>query len=198
MDDEERQTAWPEPPDCQFANAREVFQVQGASIVRSCGTSEQADQCFWRRIVWWVMCSFGDQRRATLTLRIHRSPDGTHMLAQSDDHHVDVFQLVGNDELVRLYSLRAPTTLLAMEWYPYARHDDPASWCFVMSARDVPTRLVDAYQGKVSDDDDSMWTLFPLTLSLPASRELATASLTTSSASLARRLWLSVWMGPGT
>jgi hypothetical protein len=82
-----------------------------------------------------------------------RSPDGSHLLAQTDDHHVDVFQLKMHEdkyELIKVYSLRAPTTLLAIEWYPFARYDDAVSWCFVMSARDIPTRLIDAYQGVVS------------------------------------------------
>ena len=84
---------------------------------------------------------------------IHRSPDGTHILAQSDDHFVDMFKLHSIDstyELIKVFSIRAPTTLLTVEWYPFARYDDAASWCFAISARDVPTRLVDAYQGRVS------------------------------------------------
>lgn len=47
-----------------------------------------------------------------------------------------------------LFSLRAPSTLLSAEWYPYARYDDAASWCFFLSCRDVPVRLVDAYSGR--------------------------------------------------
>jgi hypothetical protein len=89
------------------------------------------------------------RRRRSLS----RSPDGTHLLAQSDDHHVDVFQLKVHEsshDLIEVFSIRAPTTLLAVEWYPFAQYNDPASWCLVMSARDVPIRLIDAYQGTVS------------------------------------------------
>jgi hypothetical protein len=60
----------------------------------------------------------------------------------------------GNFELIKVYSIRSPTTLLALEWYPFARYDDATSWCFVMSSRDVPVRLIDAYQGLVSDREE--------------------------------------------
>lgn len=105
---------------------------------------------------------------AVLTLvpaPINRSPDGTHLLAQSDDHHIDIFvyqadvvkdggsgsastESSAGPGLTHVFSLRAPSTLLAAEWYPFAQYGVPATWCFVFSARDVPTRLVDAYSGQ--------------------------------------------------
>lgn len=99
------------------------------------------DQRFWRRAKW--------------------SPEGTHLLAQTDDHALDLFQLLdGGDEstngfsaskgsppLRHVFRVTAPTTLLDWTWYPFARLGDPATFCFVFSARDVPVRLIDAASG---------------------------------------------------
>jgi WD40 repeat protein len=129
----EQGQTWPVPPKYDFRNIREQCCIPASSIERQGGSSRHPDQCFWRRVIW--------------------SPDGTHLLAQSDDHFVDLFALQNSNlayELVKVFSIRAPTTLLAVEWYPFARQDDAASWCFAISARDVPTRLIDAYQGRVS------------------------------------------------
>lgn len=82
----------------------------------------------------------------------YRSPDGTHLLAQSDDHHLDLFLLEERSErelgLRFCFSVRAPSTLLDFAWYPYARHDDEQTWCFVLGAKDVTVRLIDAYAGQ--------------------------------------------------
>lgn len=132
-DEEERK--WPEPPQHDFEKIRESFRVQTSSIERPSGSSKKLEQCFWRKIVW--------------------SPDGTHLLAQSDDHHIDMFQLYQDEpayKLTKLFSIRAPTTVLAFEWYPFAQYQDAATWCFALSARHVPIRLIDAYQGRVSKE----------------------------------------------
>lgn len=124
---------WPDPSLYDLDNTRQAFCVQASSMKRPNESCRKLEQCFWRRIVW--------------------SPDGTHLLAQSDDHYLDIFQLQQIDstfELVKLFSIRAPSTLLAFEWYPFAQYKDAASWCFVISARHVPIRLIDAYQGRVS------------------------------------------------
>ncbi|CAO1618159.1 unnamed protein product [Sympodiomycopsis kandeliae] len=95
-------------------------------------------QRFWRRAAW--------------------SPEGTHVLAQTDDHHLDLFHLIGNADpsastqttevqLGHVFRISAPTTLLDWTWYPFARYSDPLTFCFVLSARDVPVRLVDGYSG---------------------------------------------------
>lgn len=119
-------------------------------------------------------------------LHTQRSPDGTHLLAQSDDHFIDVFKLHQTDstyELNKVFSLRAPTTLLAAEWYPFARYEEAASWCFAISARDVPTRLIDAYQGRVSCTTTRMDCRPRLIFPLPLRHEPPTVSLIMLSAS---------------
>lgn len=96
-----------------------------------------------------------------------RSPDGTHVLAQTEAHELDVFCLTdgswaaGDDataspaslprapELHHVFRLASPTTILDYAWYPYARYDDPTSWCFIYSAPSIPAKLIDAYDGSV-------------------------------------------------
>lgn len=95
------------------------------------GPSCYSEKYFWRNVAW--------------------SPDGTHLLCQSDDHHLDLFKLQQQQEdttLIHVFSIHAPTTLLSFAWYPFARQDDPQTWCFAIGARDVTIKLIDAYQGR--------------------------------------------------
>ncbi|CAO1623869.1 unnamed protein product [Jaminaea pallidilutea] len=109
--------------------------------------------------------------KATVTLtpqqrlwrRAKWSPDGTHLLAQTEAHQLDLFCLIDeacqqdqrpstsnerqNNSLAHVFRTHAPSPLLDWKWYPFARHDDPASWCFAFSVRDVPIRLIDGYTG---------------------------------------------------
>ncbi|PWN28098.1 hypothetical protein BDZ90DRAFT_207028, partial [Jaminaea rosea] len=95
---------------------------------------------FWRRARW--------------------SPDGSHLLAQTESHHLDLFKLSSSSDsdaaasssssphsLRHILRLPSPTPLLDYTWYPFAHPSHPATWCFAYSARDVPLRLVDAYTG---------------------------------------------------
>lgn len=82
-----------------------------------------------------------------------RSPDGTHLLLQTDAHELEMYRLVTRGDkhnLDRVLTVCAPSPLLDVTWYPFAAYDQPATWCFVFSARDIPIRLVDAYSGRVS------------------------------------------------
>lgn len=85
-------------------------------------------QEFWRRAKW--------------------SPEGTHLLAQTDSHDLDLFEWLETDrDLSHVFRISSPTTLLDWTWYPYARVAEPATFCFAVSCRDVPVRLVDAITG---------------------------------------------------
>lgn len=101
--------------------------IRGVDIAQLAGPSCNPDTYFWRTIAW--------------------SPDGTHLLGQSDDHHLDLFRL-NDDKLEYVFSVHAPTTLLSFVWYPFARQDNPQTWCFAVGARDVTIKLIDAYQGR--------------------------------------------------
>ncbi|PWN92465.1 hypothetical protein FA10DRAFT_300947 [Acaromyces ingoldii] len=100
---------------------------------------------FWRRVVW--------------------SCDGTHLLCQSEDHHIDLFcvslpsEQPSSDDggatsasqapsWSHTLTVRAPSPILAVEWYPLSTHAEPWTWCFAMSCRDVPVKLVDATTGQ--------------------------------------------------
>lgn len=109
------------------------------------------------------MLIFAAAKRFCLALHSHRSPDGTHLLAQTEAHQLDLFCLIDEASqedlkaatscelhenlLAHVFRIHAPSPLLDWTWYPFARHDDPASWCFAFSARDVPIRLIDGYTG---------------------------------------------------
>lgn len=76
-------------------------------------------------------------------------------MLQAESHAIDIFKLAIRDgqpgaSLVHTLTVRAPSALLDAVWYPFASCDNPASWCFAMSIRDVPIRLVDASLGRVS------------------------------------------------
>ncbi|PWN40674.1 hypothetical protein IE81DRAFT_214535 [Ceraceosorus guamensis] len=79
------------------------------------------------------------------------APDGTHVLAQCDNHEIQLYKLDTKDDehrLIFVLTVPAPSPLLDVVWYPFASFDHPATWCFAFSARDVPIRLVDAYSGR--------------------------------------------------
>ncbi|PWN34435.1 WD40 repeat-like protein [Meira miltonrushii] len=116
------------PPNYSFDDEPIIASyIRGEDIARVAGPSCNPDTYFWRNIAW--------------------SPDGTHLLGQSDDHHLNLFRL-DDDKLEYVFSVHAPTTLLSFAWYPFARQDDPQTWCFAIGARDVTIKLIDAYQGR--------------------------------------------------
>lgn len=159
---------WPTPPTYRFDASRKPgplyharasdFAAPASPTTVSKGKSKangnsDEQQDFWRRAKW--------------------SPDGSHLLAQTESHHLDLFRLVSSssssdaDEatsaasaststpsktpsytLQHLLRISSPTPLLTYTWYPFAHPSQPASWCFAFSSRDVPVRLVDAYTGK--------------------------------------------------
>lgn len=124
---------WPTPPSYNPSNPIKIDTISGEQITQLAGPSSDPSRYFWRNIAW--------------------SPTGSHFLAQSDDHHLDLFRLNEYVEgkqsnISHIFSLHSPTTLLSFAWYPFARLEDPQTWCFMMSARDVTIRLIDAFQGK--------------------------------------------------
>ncbi|KAK2462640.1 hypothetical protein APHAL10511_005373 [Amanita phalloides] len=46
-------------------------------------------------------------------------------------------------------SLRQPSPILDLLWYPTATRHDPASYCFVASVRECPVKLLDASTGRL-------------------------------------------------
>jgi hypothetical protein len=91
-------------------------------------------------------------------------------LAQTEAHELDLFCLTDASSaavddhqhatgpspslphstgLQHVFRIASPTTILDCGWYPYARYDDPTSWCFIYSAPSVPAKLIDAYDGSV-------------------------------------------------
>lgn len=89
------------------------------------------------------------------------SPDGSHLLAQTEGHELDLFRLESSarvasgpsckpppaSTLTHVLRIKAPTPLLSWDWYTFARANEPSTWCFALSARDVPIRLIDAATG---------------------------------------------------
>ncbi|WFC97143.1 hypothetical protein MBRA1_003809 [Malassezia brasiliensis] len=73
------------------------------------------------------------------------SPDGTLLLARAESHTLHIF-LVAEKRLELLRTYRSPTPVLDTQWYMYpaASEDGDVHWCFAVSSRDVPVRLVDA------------------------------------------------------
>ncbi|WFD49741.1 hypothetical protein GLX27_004426 [Malassezia furfur] len=76
------------------------------------------------------------------------SPDGTLLLARAESHTLHIF-FVAKERLELLRTYRSPTPVLDTQWYMYpaASDDDEVHWCFAVSSRDVPMRLVDARTG---------------------------------------------------
>ncbi|KAI3623471.1 hypothetical protein CBS14141_003732 [Malassezia furfur] len=80
--------------------------------------------------------------------RCAQSPDGTLLLARAESHTLHIF-FVAKERLELLRTYRSPTPVLDTQWYMYpaASDDDEVHWCFAVSSRDVPMRLVDARTG---------------------------------------------------
>lgn len=131
----ENTPAWPTPP--QYDTSRRPTLVAAIPAdtfnppldvkgKRKAAQVPPPCQRFWRRAKW--------------------SPEGTHLLAQTDSHDLDLFEYV-NERFDHRLRITAPTPLLDWTWYPFARHSDPSSFCFALSARNVPVRLVDGKTG---------------------------------------------------
>lgn len=72
------------------------------------------------------------------------------LLARAESHTLHIF-LVAEEHLELLRMYRSPTPVLDTQWYMYpaASDDSEVHWCFAVSSRDVPVRLVDARTGTV-------------------------------------------------
>lgn len=69
--------------------------------------------------------------------------------ARTDSHRIHVYGYdAGTIQYVQTY--RAPSAILDVCWYMYPASSDDgvAHWCFALSCRDVPVRLVDARTGE--------------------------------------------------
>lgn len=127
---------YPEPPRYVFTqdkSPRLCASIEAADVAEPDSNETRRtrpSQRFWRRAKW--------------------SPDGTHLLAQSEAHELDLFILYQSKSSFKLHHklrVTAPTPLLSWSWYTFAQAHEPSGWCFAMSARDVPIRLVDASSG---------------------------------------------------
>lgn len=130
--------AWPTPPDFTALQAGQkpvaAARISASSFQPTDGDKSQASvahQRLWRRARW--------------------SPDGTHVLAQTESHELDLFALSDDCSsditLKHLFRTSSPTTLLDFIWYPFAEYAQPTTWCFLFSSKDVPIKLIDAYKG---------------------------------------------------
>ena len=72
------------------------------------------------------------------------SPDGSAFPAQIESRSFQLF----NDNTSTLFPQPAP--ILDFLWYPSAMPHDPASFCFLVSVRECPVKLIDASDGRVS------------------------------------------------
>ena len=85
---------------------------------------------------------------------LYRSPDGSLILTWSETHAIFVW--ARDNSNVHLCSRhQAPSPILDIAWYiiPTAGYEDDAKtshWCYVISCRDIPVRIVDALRGTVS------------------------------------------------
>lgn len=93
---------------------------------------------FWRCALWYAYTS------------LPRSPDGSLLLARAESHALHVWEVM-DQALTWRRTFRSPTPVLDVEWfaYPAATDDEVPHWCFAVSSRDVPVRLVDARTGAV-------------------------------------------------
>ncbi|PKI83724.1 hypothetical protein MVES_002631 [Malassezia vespertilionis] len=82
---------------------------------------------FWRSALW--------------------SPDGTLFLARAESHTLYVFR--AEPWATLQYTFQAPSPVLDVCWYMYPAisDDNVVHWCFAVSCRDMPVRLVDAVDG---------------------------------------------------
>ena len=103
-----------------------------AQLVAGAGQLDTTD--FWRRAQWYV--------------KTHRSPDRSLFLAQSDSHALHVYQ-IKRDTFVLAGIYQSPTPILDTAWYQFPVNGVYGEWCFAVSARDVPIRLVNATKLKV-------------------------------------------------
>lgn len=82
---------------------------------------------------------------------LYRSPDGSLILTWSETHAIFVW--ARDNSTVHLCSRhQAPSPILDVAWYiiPTAGYEDDAKtshWCYVISCRDIPVRIVEALRG---------------------------------------------------
>ncbi|KAJ1976958.1 hypothetical protein H4R34_003784 [Dimargaris verticillata] len=86
----------------------------------------------------------------------HWSPDGAFILTSSHDQCARVFQLpetvltgIQPAELAPFLTIREAEGIIDCRWYPFTNYYDPSTWCFLVSTRDHPMHLWDAYMGHV-------------------------------------------------
>ncbi|PWN52837.1 hypothetical protein IE53DRAFT_373338 [Violaceomyces palustris] len=134
-----------------------IRQQASSSSSSSSSSPPSKDGSFWRRAKF--------------------SPDGSLILAQSESHRLDILRLEPSQpqhdhhlprqpSTIRLLNTsRSPSPALDAIWYPYpaydkvrdspssAENDDPSNyqmtWCYALSSRHVPIRLIDSSNAKV-------------------------------------------------
>ncbi|KAJ1970549.1 hypothetical protein H4R35_005799 [Dimargaris xerosporica] len=86
----------------------------------------------------------------------HWSPDGAFILTSSHDQCARVFQLPETvltgpqpADLAPFLTIREAEGIMDCRWYPFTNYYDPSTWCFLVSTRDHPMHLWDAYTGHV-------------------------------------------------
>ncbi|WFD41577.1 hypothetical protein MPSI1_000208 [Malassezia psittaci] len=76
--------------------------------------------------------------------------DGSYVLARSESHSIQVYRV--NDKAAEFrHAYRSPTPILDVQWYGYPAEseDEEVHWCFAVSSRDIPLRLINALTGEV-------------------------------------------------
>ncbi|KAH8925077.1 WD40 repeat-like protein [Atractiella rhizophila] len=82
-------------------------------------------------------------------------PDGQSILAQQEDSCICLFQLPTFDdsakrnivELAPHSTLRAPSPVTSYEWYPFARAEDPGTYCYARGVANSSVELRDGTTG---------------------------------------------------
>lgn len=74
------------------------------------------------------------------------SPDRSLILAQTDSHALYIYEVSKTFTLRNVF--KSPSPILDVVWYQLAAGSGGYEWCFAVSARDVPVRLVNATSGK--------------------------------------------------
>ena len=92
------------------------------------------------------------------------SPDGSHLLASTEDNRIEVYEVnekiiekyayypslqngeerleINNDEtLSRRKQIKPGESVYDIQWFPYSHKANPASSCFITTCRDKPIQL---------------------------------------------------------
>jgi hypothetical protein len=86
-----------------------------------------------------------------------RSPDSSSILAQSESHSMHLFTLNPGEDgssssrVIKPIGFHVQSTpILSSKWFPTASLTSPETFCYVLSTREMPVKLIDGLTGRVS------------------------------------------------